>query len=149
MVTSTEAGVVSLWNWATAALVREVDNTTGIPSVFGSINAPATHLTWRDNASEALYLLDLEQGTNVMVDRLNGDYAQWYFLSLRADVIIAVNLGFRPDVVAWQVATGERLVLGQHRPCSRPQPDMARFSDDGTTLVIGCADGLEFWTIGD
>jgi hypothetical protein len=149
MVTSTETGIVSLWDWTTAALLRQADNTTGMPSVFGSINAAATHLAWRDNASEALYLLDLAQGTNQMVDRLNGAYAQWYFLSLRADVIIAVNLGFQPDVVAWQAETGQRLSLGPYRPCSRPQPDMARLSNDGTTLVIGCADGLEFWTVGD
>lgn len=128
-------------------ILYEVDNGTGQPSVFGAINLPPTHLVWRDNANESLYLLNFETGENRLIDELNGDYAQWFFLSPDASVILAVNLGFEPNIVAWDVATGERTVLGEYRQCNRPQPDMARLSADGTTLVIGCDTGLDIWRI--
>jgi hypothetical protein len=134
-------------------LIHEVDNGTGQPSVFGAINIIPndwpTHLVWRDNASESLYLLNFETGENRLIAELNGDYAQWFFLGHDADVILAVNLGFEPNIVAWDVATGERTVLGEYRQCNRPQPDMARLSADGTTLVIGCDTGLDIWRIVD
>jgi hypothetical protein len=50
-------------------------------------------------------------------------------------------------VVAWDVKTGERTILGEYRECNRPQPDMTRLSEDGTTLVIGCDTGLDIWRI--
>jgi hypothetical protein len=133
----------------TGETLYEVDNGTGQPSVFGAINNPPTHLVWRDNANESLYLLNFETGENQLIDELNGDYAQWFFLGHDASVILAVNLGFEPNIVAWDVATGERTVLGEYRPCNRPQPDMARLSADGTTLVIGCDTGLDIWRIVD
>ncbi len=146
-VTSSLEGIVKLWNLETGEALYEVDNGTGQPSVFGAINLPPTHLVWRDNANESLYLLDFETGQNRFIDDLDGEYAQWYFLSNDASTILAVNLGFEPVVVAWDVATGERTILGEYRECSRPQPDMARLSDDGTTLVIGCDTGLDVWRI--
>ncbi len=147
-VTSSQTGDVTLWNWTTGAALKTVNNGLDEPSVFGNINTSASHLVWRDNASETLYLLDFETGENKTIAALNGDYVQWFFLSNDANVIIGVNIGFVPNVVAWDVATGEFLELGNYLPCERPQPDMARLSADGTTLVIGCDVGLQFWRIG-
>lgn len=147
VVTSSETGIVKLWNIQTSDVLYEVDNGTGQPSVFGNINDDATHFVWRDNASETLYLLDFETGENREVAQLNGEYAQWFFLSNDASTILAVNLNFEPIVVAWDVETGEKTVLGEYRQCNRPQPDMARLSRDGTTLVIGCDTGLDVWRV--
>jgi hypothetical protein len=148
-VTSSLEGMVKLWNLQVGQTVYEVDNGRGQPSVFGAINNPPTHLVWRDNANQSLYLLNFETGENQRIAELNGDYAQWFFLSPDATVILAVNLGFEPNVVAWNVATGQQLILGEYRECSRAQPDMARLSADGTTLVIGCDTGLDIWRIAD
>ncbi|MEM9950638.1 MAG: hypothetical protein AAF846_03480 [Chloroflexota bacterium] len=147
VVTSSLDGIVQLWNLSTNELTYEVDNGTGQPSVFGNINVDATHLVWRDNANETLYLLNFETGENQAIAPLNGEYAQWYFLSNDASVIIAVNLGGEPNIVAWDTTTGERTDLGIYRECNRPQPDMVRLSDDGSTLVIGCDTGLDIWQI--
>jgi hypothetical protein len=147
VVTSSLVGDVTLWDVARQEQVFSVSNGLDVPSVFGNINTPTTHLVWRDNANESLYLLDFATGENQKIADLNGDYAQWYFLTPDADIILAVNLGFRPHVFAWIVATGERIDLGAYRPCERPQPDMAYLSADGTTLVIGCDAGLEQWRI--
>lgn len=147
VVTSSLDGIVKLWSLDTDEVVYEVDNGTGEPSVFGNINADATHLVWRDNANQTLYLLNFETGENREIAPLNGDYAQWYFLTNDASVIIAVNLGGEPNVVIWDTATGERTDLGNYRDCERPQPDMARLTADGTTLIIGCDTGLDIWRI--
>jgi hypothetical protein len=146
-LTSTFVGEVTLWNWVTGESLYTLNNNTEQPSVFGNINASTTQFVWRDNANETLYLLNFMDGTNEIIDALNGDYAQWYFLSTNADVIFAVNLGFLPNVVAWNVQNRERIELGNYRTCERPQPDMARLSTDGTTLVIGCDTGLDIWRI--
>lgn len=146
-VTSARDGIVKLWNIQTGEVVYEVDNGTGEAAVFGAINSDATHLIWRDTRNESLYLLNFETGENRFIANLDGQYAQWYFLSNDASIALAVNLGFEPNVVAWDTATGEQTVLGEYRECSRPQPDMARFSADGTTLVIGCDTGLDIWRI--
>lgn len=146
-VTSSRDGIVKLWNIQTGEIVYEVDNGTGEAAVFGAINNYATHLVWRDSRNESLYLLNFETGENDFIDNLDYQYAQWYFLSNDASIIIAVNLGFEPNIVIWDIAKGERIVLGEYRECSRPQPDMARLSADGTTLVIGCDTGLDVWRI--
>jgi WD40 repeat protein len=146
-VTSSREGIVKLWNIQTGQVVYEVDNGTGEAAVFGAINQAATHFVWRDSRNESLYLLNFETGENRYLANLNGQYAQWYFLSNDASAVIAVNLGFEPNVVVWDIATGEQTVLGEYRQCGRPQPDMARLSADGTTLVIGCDTGLDIWRI--
>lgn len=146
-VTSSENGIVKLWNIETGTVLHTVDNGTGQAAVFGNINADATHLVWRDQDSNALYLLNFETGENRFVDNLDGAYVQWFFLSSDASVIIAINYDFAPDVVVWDVETGERTDLGEYRHCNRPQPDMARLSTDGTTLVTGCDTGLDIWRV--
>lgn len=147
VVTSSLQGLVKLWNLETKETIFEADNGTEQPSVFGNINADATHLVWRDNASSNLYLLDFVTGENQFVAELDGAYVQWFFLSHDASVILGINLAGEPVVVAWDVSSGERYVLGEYRPCDRPQPDMVRLSEDGTTLVIGCDGGLEVWRV--
>jgi hypothetical protein len=146
-VTSSLEGIVKLWNLEAGETLYEVNNGTGQPSVFGAINTPPSHLVWRDNANESLYLLNFETSENSLIAELNGDYAQWFFLNPDASVILALDLGFQQNVVAWDVATGEKIDLGHYRECTRPQPDMARLSADGTTLVIGCDTGLDIWRI--
>jgi WD40 repeat protein len=147
VVTSSIDGIVKLWNLETGETVYEVDNGTGEASVFGNINADATHLVWRDRGSNSLYLLNFETGENRFIDELEGGYVQWFFLINDASVIIAVNTDFEPNIIVWAVETGERIILGEYRQCNRPQPDMARLSADGTTLVIGCDTGLDIWRI--
>lgn len=147
VVTSSLEGIVKLWNLDTGEVVYEVDNDTGDPSVFGNINADATHLVWRDNFNQTLYLLNFETGENHEIAPLNGEYAQWYFLSNDASVIIAVNLGGEPNIITWNTETGERADSGNYRDCERPQPDMARLTADGSTLIIGCDTGLDIWRI--
>jgi hypothetical protein len=147
-VTSSRDGVVKLWNIQMGEIVYEVDNGTGEAAVFGAINHAATQLIWRDSRNASLYLLNFETGENHFVANLDGQYAQWYFLSQDASIALAVNLGFEPNIVAWDTASGEQTILGEYRQCNRPQPDMARLSADGTTLVIGCDTGLDIWRVG-
>lgn len=145
-VTSSLTGIVKLWNIQTSELLAEVNNKTGQPSVFGNINHTATHLAWRDNANKNLYVLDFAKGENRKVADLNGRYIQFTFLTHNADVILGVNVDFEPRVYAWNTVTGEQLDLGPYRLCNRV-PDMARLSEDGSTLVIGCDTGLDIWRI--
>jgi hypothetical protein len=147
VVTSSATGVIRLWNIQEASLLVETHNGTGKPSVFGNINASATHLVWRDELSESLYLLDFMASKNRKIADLDGKYVQWFFLSADTSVILGVNMDFEPHIIAWDTTTGEKTILGEYRQCSRPQPDMARLSQDGTTLVIGCDTGLDFWRI--
>jgi hypothetical protein len=61
--------------------------------------------------------------------------------------VIGVNIDLEPIIVAWDVASGERLDLGFYRECSRT-PDMVQISEDGTTLAIGCDTGIDIWRVG-
>jgi WD40 repeat protein len=144
-ITSTLEGVVKLWNLETGEITAEIQ-LDGIP-VFGRVNeTTGQQLAWRDPQSETLQLLDFATGENVLVAPLGGEYIQAILLGAAGDVILGVAIGDDPVVAAWDVATGDYTVLGEYRPCSRV-PDMVRLSADGTTLVIGCDAGLEFWRI--
>jgi WD40 repeat protein len=143
-VTSSQDGLVKLWNLETGKVISQA-KVDGLP-VFGQINTSGSHLAWRDPDSNALHLLDFATGKDEVVAPLYGEYIQFMFLTLNADVIIGVNLDLQPNVVAWDTATGKRYDLGKYRQCSRV-PDMARLSKDGTTLVIGCDTGLDIWRI--
>ncbi|MGJ3241297.1 MAG: hypothetical protein ACFE0Q_21500 [Anaerolineae bacterium] len=149
VITSSLDGMVTLWHLETGEALYQVDNGTGEPSVFGNINANATHLVWRDNANQTLYLLDFITGENRIIAPLDGDYAQWYFLTNDASTIIAVNLGSAPEVFMWDTVTGERTNLGAYRACERPQPDMTRMLPDDSALIIGCDTGLDIWRINE
>jgi WD40 repeat protein len=144
-ITSSAAGVVKLWNLQTGDAAAQVE-LGEVPS-FGRVNElTGTHLAWRDNESRALHLLDFSSGQDRRVAALDGAYAQAILLSPAADVILAVNLDLQPVVVAWDAATGTRYDLGEYRTCGRT-PDMVRLSRDGSTLVIGCDTGFEWWRV--
>lgn len=148
VVTSSLEGRVTLWNMQVGRALFDVDNQADEPSVFGNINASATHLVWRDNANQMLYLLDFTSGENRVLDQLAGDYVQWFFLTPAADLALGVQIGAEQHIYAWDPeAPGVRMDLGPFRECGRAQPDMARLSRDGTTLVIGCPLGLEIWRV--
>jgi len=149
-VTSTVDGLVKLWNLETGQVTATAQVDDG-PPVFGQVNASGSHLVWRDPESTVLHVLDFEMGEDAIVAQLGGEYFPALLLTDAADVVIAVNSinaqsEIAPIVIAWDVATGERRVLGEHRSCNR-QPDMARLSHDGTTLVIGCDMGLDVWRV--
>lgn len=148
VVTSSLEGRVTLWDMQAGRALFDVNNQVGEPSVFGNINASATHLVWRDNASQILYLLGFANNENLRLDQLAGDYVQWFFLTPAADLALGVQIGAEQHIYAWDPeAPGVRTDLGPFRECGRAQPDMARLSTDGTTLVIGCPLGLEIWRV--
>jgi hypothetical protein len=143
-ITVTETGLLKRWNLETAELTTTAE--MGEIPAMGAMNAAGTYFAWRDGESTALHLLDFASGTDTLITSLNGTYIPFLLLSANADVIIGVNIGNKPNVVAWDVATGERLDLGDYRMCNR-QPDMVHLSHDGSTLVIGCDTGLDIWRI--
>jgi hypothetical protein len=118
------------------------------PAVFGQINATAEYLAWRDPQSEFLNLLDFITGENLIIAELNRQYVQGYFVTISGDVILGVNVDFAPIVVAWDVATGNRIDLGNYRHCNRV-PDLIRLSRDGASLIVGCDTGLDIWRVAD
>ncbi len=119
-----------------------------LPTVFGHVNASTSHFTWSDPNSTDLNLLNLLTGENQVVSSLDNLYAQYYLLTHDASLVIAINVDFEPNMVAWDTETGERYVLGQYRACERI-PDRVKLSADGTTLIVGCDTGLELWKIAD
>jgi hypothetical protein len=147
VVTSSADGVVKLWDLSLNADLYRVQ-VEGGPAVFGQINNSATHFAWRDPQSNSLNLLDFTTGENRVIAPLNGEYVQWFFVSDAADVILGVDVDGEPLIVAWDAATGERYTLGEYRACGRVA-DMARFSRDGTALVIGCDMGLDIWRVAE
>ncbi|RMG80527.1 MAG: hypothetical protein D6712_18000, partial [Chloroflexi bacterium] len=145
-VTSSADGVVKLWNIQEGQLIASAMTEEGIPAVFGQLNSSATNFLWRDENSHSLRLINFATGEDLFIAPLNGAYVQYFFLTPAADVAIAVNLGFKPEIIAWNTHTGQQYNLGTYRSCTRI-PDMARLSGDGTTLVIGCDTGLDIWRI--
>jgi len=143
-ITATQDALLKRWNLETG----EVTATAQIDSLpaAGQVNPDGTSLAWVDQEFESLHLLNFEIGVDKVIAPLNGTYIPFLLLSAQADVIIGVNVGLEPDVVAWDVATGARIDLGEYRACNR-QPDMVRLSRDGSTLVIGCDTGLDIWRV--
>jgi hypothetical protein len=126
--------------------IYEIENG---PAVFGTVNpayGDSTYFAWVDPNSTYLNLLDLVTGENRVIADLNNLYAQYYLLSYDASLVIAVNVDFEPNVIAWDTNTGERYDLDAYRDCERI-PDKVELSADGTTLVIGCDTGLDLWRI--
>lgn len=145
VVTSSPEGDVKLWNLEAGEAVAMAD-VGDIPAVFGQISPNGQFLVWRDPMTVAVNLLNFETGENVIIAELNGIYFQAFYTSDDGSVVWAVDEDFEPRVVAWMVATGERIDLGEFRACSRV-PDMIRMSHDMTTLVIGCDTGLDIWRV--
>lgn len=119
------------------------------PAVLGAVNGlAASHLAWTNPARAHLSLLDLKTGEDRTVAALDGSYPQYLLLSNDASAILAVNLDFQPQVVAWNVESGARYDLGPYRECGRI-PDHVELSRDGRALIIGCDTGLEIWRVID
>ena len=145
-VTSSVAGLVKRWNLQTGEVEASAPVTDG-PAVFGQISRDGHYLAWRDPQSNQLHRLDFLTGEDQVIADLNNQYVQGYFISRDGGVILGVDVDFEPIVVTWDVTTGERITLGRYRECSRV-PDLIRMSADGSTIVIGCDTGLDFWRIG-
>lgn len=143
-VTVTREGLAKRWNLQTGAVEAEAQ-IAALPGA-GQLSADGRYFAWRDNDSQFLHLLDFETGIDREAASLDGAYIPFLLLPPAADVIIGVDIAGAPIVAAWDAQTGARIDLGEYRDCGR-QPDMARLSKDGTTLVIGCDKGLEFWRI--
>lgn len=143
-VTTTATGLVSRWDLQTGILTATAQ-VEGVP-IYGALTPDGRYLAWRDPASVALNLLDFESGNNHQVVKLDGTYTPFILLSIKADVIMGVNVNDEPIIVTWNTQRGERLELGLYRQCGRP-PDMVVLSRDGTTLVVGCDQGFEIWRV--
>lgn len=143
-VTVTREGLAKRWNLQTGGVDAEAQ-MAALPGA-GQISADGRYFAWRDNESQMLHLLDFETGIDREVAPLDGAYIPFLLITPAADLIVGINIAGAPIVAAWDTQTGERFDLGAYRECGR-QPDMARLSKDGTTLVIGCDMGLEFWRI--
>jgi hypothetical protein len=141
-VTATESGHVSRWDLSQGKLTAEAQ-VDAVP-IYGAMTPDGRYLVWRDPASVTLHLLDFETGEDGIVTPLAGLYIPFILLTAQADVVIGVHVNDEPAVVGWETATGRLHWLGQYRQCQRP-PDMVIFSNDRTTLVIGCDSGLEIW----
>lgn len=128
------------------AMAYQLDNG---PAVFGAVNLPAvSHFAWTDPQRQHLNRLDLATDENQVVAALAGAYPQFLLLSKDASAILAVNLDFQPEIVAWHAQTGARYDLGAYRDCGRI-PDHVALSRDGSALIIGCDSGLEVWRVSD
>jgi len=144
-ITAAPDGTVHLWDLELGEQLATA-NVAVMPA-FGHMNgANQDWLAWRDPMSEALYLLNFATGQNQQVARLDGQYVQGLLLGSAADVMVGVNVDFAPVGVAWEVASGEMLSLGEYRSCGRT-PDMIQMNHDGTVLAIGCDTGFDIWRV--
>ena len=143
-ITVTQDFLVKHWNLETGEVVATAQ-LDALPGA-GQLTPDGRYFGWRDGDSQALHLLDFESGHDRVIAPLQGTYIPFLLLSVTGDVMIGVNVGLEPTVVAWDTVTGERIELGKYRDCNR-QPDMVRLNTDGTTLVIGCDSGLDMWRV--
>ncbi|MBA3868796.1 MAG: hypothetical protein H0X30_06555 [Anaerolineae bacterium] len=143
-VTVTQNFLVKRWNLETGKVTAtaQLDELPGA----GQLSTDGHFFAWRDGESKALHLLAFDSGKDQIVAILQGSYIPYLLLNSSASVIIGVNVASKPVVVAWDTKTGQRIELGEYRPCTR-QPDMVRLSHDSTTLVIGCDKGLDVWRV--
>lgn len=142
-VTVKSDGEVTLWNRDTGLPIARA-LIDGMPAA-GQINAlAAMTFAWRDAQDNTLHMLDFRTGEDRMIAPMGQGYAQALFVSNQSDLVLAVDIDFEPIVVAWDTASGERLDLGTYSNCDR-SPDAIRMSRDGTTLAIGCGNGIRIW----
>jgi hypothetical protein len=143
-LTATKDALLKRWNLE-AGEVTATAQLDALPGA-GQLNADSSHLVWIDQQFKMLHLLNFESGEDRVITSLGGTYIPFLLLTPKADVLIGVDVGDETNVVAWDVTNGERIDLGEYRPCNR-QPDMVRLSKDGTTVVIGCDAGLDIWRV--
>lgn len=145
-VTASEDGHVRLWDLQTGEISAEVE-LPEIP-VFGRVNETGgRQMAWRDQASQALHMLNFDTGEDHLVAEIGQEYIQALMLTPGGDLILAVHIGDDPVVTAWDTIAGERYDLGNYRADCTRVPDMVQLSRDGTTLAIGCDAGIEIWQI--
>ncbi|MCA9906113.1 MAG: hypothetical protein KC547_19795 [Anaerolineae bacterium] len=119
----------------------------GVPAAnIGHLDPTGRYLAWRATDSGDLHRLDFQAEEDRLIAAPGAGYIQALFVGNQGDVIVAVDIDFQPVVVAWEVASGGRVDLGEYRACGR-SPDAIRMSRDGTTIAIGCAAGVEIWCI--
>jgi hypothetical protein len=143
-VTATMEGLVKRWDMLTGDVTASLQ-AEAVP-IYGYLTPDGRYLVWRDAPSSAIYISDFETGETRIGVRLDGLYFPFIFITPKADVIIGIDPDNRPEIMAWDVATGQRYDLGPYRACERAL-DMARLSRDGTTLVIGCESGIDIWRV--
>ncbi|MBL8153412.1 MAG: hypothetical protein JNM70_04440 [Anaerolineae bacterium] len=143
-VTTTRTNLAKRWNLENGCVTAsaQIDSIPGA----AQITPDGRYFAWADGDYAALHWLDFETSETRLVRPLENQFIPFLLLALGGDVIIGVNVGREPVIVAWDTLSGKRIDLGEYRPCGR-QPDLARLSADGTTLVIGCDQGLQLWQI--
>ncbi len=143
-VTTTQTNLANRWNLEDGSITASAQ-IDSIPAA-AQITPDGRYFAWVDRDYTALHWLDFETGASRVVRPIENQYIPFLLLALGGDVIIGINVGQKPVITAWDTLSGEQIDLGEYRPCSR-QPDLARLSTDGTTLVIGCDQGLQLWQI--
>lgn len=143
-VTITQTNTAQTWNLNQGTIQQKAQLPT-LPGM-GALTPDGRFFGWRDGDSEGLYLLDFSTRENHRVADLGGQYIPFLLISRDGDIMFSVDGAEQPNLIAWDTLTGERWDLGQRRSCNR-QPDLVRISQDGTTLVIGCDQGIQIWRI--
>lgn len=143
-ITVTQDFQVKRWNLETGEVAASAQ-LDALPGA-GHLTPDGRYFAWRDGESKGLHLLDFETRKDIWIAPLDGTYIPFLLLDITGSVIIGIDVGSEPVVVAWDVATGQQHDLGLYRDCNR-QPDMVRLSQDGSTLVIGCDIGLDIWRV--
>ena len=148
VMSSLGEGEITVYRYP-ARFTRELGATFALddgPAVFGAANSSGSHLVWSNPNFSRLNRLNLETGQNQVVTALSGRYVQYQLLTYDASAVVWVNVDFEPVVMAWDLVTGRRHILGNYRDCKRI-PDKAALSADGTALIIGCDTGVEIWRV--
>ena len=143
-VTAHEDGQVSRWNLEEGRRTH-LDLLPEVP-IYGDLTPDGLYLLWRDAASQALHVYDFDTAEEQVSVALNGIYIPFLHITPDGQLIIGVDVDELPLIAVWPVATGQRHDIGPYRQCGRA-PDMVALSNDGSTLVIGCDSGIEFWKI--
>ncbi|RMG73224.1 MAG: WD40 repeat domain-containing protein, partial [Chloroflexi bacterium] len=145
-VTSTADGLIKLWHLETGTELGHVQLEM-VPD-FGRVNDMSGHyLAVNVRARSEVLLLDFDQ--SAVIARLpvpNGAYIHGLMVMPGGEQVVGVQFDDEPIVGLWDVTTGQFTNLGTFHPCSRV-PDLMRLS--GTTLVIGCGEGLDVWQLSD
>jgi len=143
-ITVSSAGALSLVDLQLQQVVTSVP--AGPAANIGHLDPSGRYLAWRAADSGDIHLLDFELGEDRLIAAPGEGYIQALFVGNQGDVIVAVDIDFQPVVVAWDVASGERIDLGEYHACAR-SPDAIRMSRDGTTIAIGCGASIDIWRI--
>ncbi|MCC6612103.1 MAG: hypothetical protein IT320_01430 [Anaerolineae bacterium] len=143
-VTVSSGGDVSLVDLQQQQLVTSVP--AGPAANIGHLDPTGHYLAWRAADNGDIHLLDFVESEDRLITSPGEGYIQALFVGNQGDTIVAVDVDFEPVVVAWDVASGQRIDLGEYHSCGR-SPDAIRMSRDGTTIAIGCGANIDIWRI--